>query len=141
MVGKNNQPPEVQIKAGKALLLADRVEYRYPQGGAQALNQVSLEIREGELMALLGPNGSGKSTLARLFNGLLKPAAGRVLVKGRPTTTFSPPDMAKRWVTCLENPDHQLFARTVEEEVGFGPRVLGLNRDHTAAGPGSPGSG
>jgi energy-coupling factor transport system ATP-binding protein len=123
---KNYQPTEGQIKAGKTLVLADRVEYRYPEGGAQALNQVSLEIGEGEFIALLGPNGSGKSTLARLFNGLLKPTAGRVLVKGCPTTTFSPPDMAQEVGYVFQNPDHQLFARTVEEEVGFGPRVLGL---------------
>ena len=108
------------------MVLAERVEYRYPQGGTKALNQVNLEIREGEFIALLGPNGSGKSTLAKLINGLLKPTAGRVLVKGRSTTTFSPPEMAKEVGYVFQNPDHQLFARTVEEEVGFGPRVLGL---------------
>ena len=123
---KNNQTLEGQINTGKVLVLADRVEYRYPQGGTKALNQVNLEIREGEFIALLGPNGSGKSTLARLINGLLKPTAGRVLVKGRSTTTFSPPEMAKEVGYVFQNPDHQLFARTVEEEVGFGPRMLGL---------------
>jgi len=123
---KNKQISEGAVQSGQSLVVADRVEYRYPQGGTQALDQVSLEIREGEFIALLGPNGSGKSTLARLINGLLKPTAGRVLVKGRPTTSFSPPEMAKEVGLVFQNPDHQLFARTVEEEVGFGPRMLGL---------------
>ncbi len=125
-IEKNYGLPEGRMNTGKALIQVDRVEYRYPQGGASALKQVTLEIREGEFIALLGPNGSGKSTLARLLNGLLKPSAGRVLVKGRPTTSFSPPDMAKEVGYVFQNPDHQLFARTVAEEVGFGPRVLGL---------------
>ena len=123
---KDSQTLEGQITTDQVLVLADRVEYRYPPGKTKALSQVTLEIREGEFIALLGPNGSGKSTLARLINGLLKPTAGRVLVKGRPTTAFSPPEMAKEVGYVFQNPDHQLFARTVEEEVGFGPRVLGL---------------
>ena len=55
---------EGRTKTDQVLVLADRVEYRYPPGETKALNQVTLEIREGEFIALLGPNGSGKSTLA-----------------------------------------------------------------------------
>ncbi len=123
---KNMQIREEQIQTGQSLVLVDRVEYRYPQTETKALDRVTLEIREGEFIALLGPNGSGKSTLSKLINGLLKPTAGRVLVKGRPTTAFSPPEMAKEVGYVFQNPDHQLFARTVMEEVGFGPQVLGL---------------
>ena len=123
--GKSN-PPEQQGPTGRVLVQVEGVEYRYPRGGIQALKRVDLEIREGQFMALLGPNGSGKSTLARLLNGLLKPTAGRVLVNGRPTRDFSPPEMAREVGVVFQNPDHQLFSRTVQDEVAFGPRVLGL---------------
>jgi energy-coupling factor transport system ATP-binding protein len=107
------------------ILQAERLSYVYPFYQVEALHEINLSIREGEFIAILGQNGSGKTTLAKHFNGLLKPTSGRMLVKGKATTQCSHREMA-RWVGYVfQNPDHQIFARTVKEEVGFSLKVLG----------------
>ncbi len=102
------------------------VSYRY--GGdvdRQAISEVDLEIRRGELIALLGHNGSGKSTFARHLNGLLKPYAGQVLIHGLDTRELPVHRLARHVGYAFQNPDDQLFAATVAEDIGFGPRNLG----------------
>lgn len=91
-----------------------------------AIKGIGLELRRGEIVALIGENGSGKSTLARHLNGLLKPVSGRVLVGGEDTRRTSVARLAGRVGFAFQNPDHQLFAPTVAVEVAFGPRNLGL---------------
>ncbi len=103
------------------------MEYSYPFHQVKALRGINWKVREGEFIALLGQNGSGKTTLAKHCNGLLKPTAGRMLVRGKPTTAFSHKDLAQEVGYIFQNPDHQIFARTVEEEVGFGLKVLGMD--------------
>lgn len=101
------------------------VTYRYPDG-MLALDGVSLWIRAGERVALLGASGAGKSTLARHLNGLLLPTQGDVWV-GEWNTRGKPVAFLARTVGyAFQNPDDQLFCRTVWEEVAFGPRNLGL---------------
>lgn len=73
-------------------------------------------------MAIIGPNGSGKTTLAKHFNGLLRPGRGSVCVAGLETGRVRPAALARRVGYCFQNPDHQLFCQTVEEELAFGPR-------------------
>ena len=102
------------------------VSFRYPNG-VQALQKVDLEIRAGEQVAWIGANGAGKSTLARLTNGLLRPVQGRVLVGDWDTRAHAVSDLARRVGYVFQNPDEQLFARSLREEVGFGPRNLGLS--------------
>jgi energy-coupling factor transport system ATP-binding protein len=111
--------------SGPVLVRMEGVHYTYPLQTSPVLQDVNFEIRQGEFLALLGPNGSGKSTLARLLNGLLQPGKGRVLVGDRPTAAYRPPEMARQVGYVFQNPDHQLFARSVAEEVGFGPRIQG----------------
>ncbi len=106
------------------LLRAERLRYTYP-GGYEALQGVDLSIGEGEFIALLGQNGSGKTTLAKHFNGLLKPTSGRMLIQGKSTTELSHRQLARQVGYVFQNPDHQIFARTVREEVGFGLKVMG----------------
>lgn len=103
----------------------------YPNG-AEALRGVDLTLRPGERVALLGENGSGKTTLARVLLGLLRPTAGTVRVAGLDGTRAPTRELA-RWVgLSFQNPDHQLFERTVEEEVAFGPRNYDLPADEIA---------
>jgi len=109
----------------KSILKAEGLEYVYPAYAVKALGGIDLQIQEGEFIAILGQNGSGKSTLAKHFNGLLKPTAGRMLVQGRPTTAYSHREMAEEVGYVFQNPDHQIFARTVIEEVEFSLKVLG----------------
>ncbi|HET6499331.1 MAG TPA: ABC transporter ATP-binding protein [Amycolatopsis sp.] len=101
------------------------VEFRYP-GHSPVLHGVDLTIDRGEFVALLGQNGAGKTTLAKHFNGLLTPTKGQVLVGGKPTSALSLTELARQVGYCYQNPDHQIFAPTVDKEVRFGPDNLGL---------------
>src|SRR5207249_2544860 len=80
----------------------------------------------GEVIALVGPNGSGKTTLAKHLNGLLAPTEGRVTLEGRDVADLPLETLAQRVGYVFQDPDHQLFAATVADEVAFGPRNLGL---------------
>ena len=119
-------PPAKAVSSPAAPVLAAReLSHRYPTAEAPALRDVHLDIGEGEFVAILGRNGSGKTTLAKHFNGLLKPSSGRMLVSGRPTTDCKRHELARQVGYVFQNPDHQIFAPTVREEVSFGLRVLG----------------
>ncbi|MGC8879641.1 MAG: ABC transporter ATP-binding protein [Anaerolineae bacterium] len=100
------------------------VWYRYANG-VQALRAIDLRIDAGDYIALIGANGSGKSTLARHISGLLRPQTGRVTVLGQDTRHIPPGALARHVGYVFQNPDHQIFAPTVWEEVAFGPRNLG----------------
>jgi len=91
-----------------------------------ALKNISLDIYEGEFIAIIGQNGSGKTTLVKHFNKLLTPSNGQVIVYGMDTREVSTAELAKRVGYCFQNPDHQIFSKTVWEEVTFGPKNLGL---------------
>ncbi|MEE9236883.1 MAG: ABC transporter ATP-binding protein [Thermoplasmata archaeon] len=88
----------------------------------QALRGIDLELYAGEMVGLLGENGSGKTTLARLIVGLIRPSKGRITVCGLDTTTTSAYELARRVGLVFQNPDHQIFEKTVWDEVAFGPR-------------------
>jgi energy-coupling factor transport system ATP-binding protein len=97
--------------------------------GRDALADVGFSIAHGELVAIIGRNGSGKTTLARHLNALLRPTAGRVLLDGRDVAALSLEEVAQRVGYVFQDPDHQLFAEHVRDEVAFGPRNLGLAPD------------
>jgi energy-coupling factor transporter ATP-binding protein EcfA2 len=108
---------------GSSILKAEELRYTYPTYSVEALRGIDLFVQEGEMIAILGQNGSGKTTLAKHFNGLLKPSSGRMWVQNKSTTAYSHRELA-RWVGYVfQNPDHQIFARTVAEEVGFGLKM------------------
>lgn len=92
-----------------------------------ALRGIDLTIHQGEFVALIGPNGSGKSTLARHFNALLLPTAGEVWVDGLSTSDpHHVRAIRQRVGMVFQNPDNQLVAGTVEEDVAFGPENMGI---------------
>lgn len=94
------------------------------------LKGINLEIEKGSFVAVLGHNGSGKSTLAKLLNGLLKPTSGDVLVNGMNTRSDDKDKEIKRTVGMVfQNPDNQLVATIVEEDVAFGLENIGLDYD------------
>jgi energy-coupling factor transport system ATP-binding protein len=103
----------------------DHVSFTYDDG-AVALKDVSLALPAGQFLVLAGPNGSGKTTLAKHFNGLLKPSSGRVAVAGQDTRPLRVAQLARRVGYVFQNPDHQIFAPTVREEIAFGLRLQGL---------------
>src|SRR4051812_11202889 len=107
-----------------ATLAVDGLVYVYP-GGTRALDGIDLRVTAGERIAIIGQNGSGKSTLVRHFNGLLRPTAGHVEVAGFDAARRRVADLASTVGLVFQDPDRQIFARTVRSEVSFGPRNLG----------------
>lgn len=105
------------------------LRYRY-HDGTEALRGVHLHIQPGECVALLGPNGSGKSTLLLHLNGILPEhgrPTGQIRIMGRPVAPENLPWVRQQVGLLFQDPDDQLFCATVEEDVAFGPRQLGLS--------------
>jgi cobalt/nickel transport system ATP-binding protein len=108
------------------------VTYTY-HDGTKALNDLNFSVEKGENIAIIGPNGAGKSTLLHHFNGLLMPSAGKVIVLGQEVTTSNLDWVRQKVGLVFQDPDDQLFARTVGEDVAFGPINLGLPPDEVKA--------
>jgi len=105
----------------------ERVCFAYP-GGPEIYPQPGLTLSlESGVTALVGENGAGKTTLTKLLNGLLRPSSGHVTVAGQDVSRQSVARMARTVGYAFQNPDDQLFERTVKAEVSFGPRVQGRN--------------
>jgi energy-coupling factor transport system ATP-binding protein len=113
------------------MITFEGVSYSYLPG-TSALNNVNLEIGDHDLVAVLGENGAGKTTLVKHINGLLKPQAGRVIVGGTDTREATVATLARRVGLVFQNPDHQLFAETVEKELSFALINFGLNPEEVA---------
>jgi cobalt transport protein ATP-binding subunit len=132
--GLDPHPPEPRpaLRARPPVIEVDGLAHRYPDG-REVMCDVSLRLGRGELVALVGRNGSGKTTLAKHLNGLLRPTRGRVLLEGRDLAALPLEQLAQHVGYVFQDPDHQLFAPTVEDEVAFGPRNLGLGRAEVEA--------
>jgi len=96
-----------------------------------ALEDINLEINDGEFVGIIGETGSGKSTLIQHFNGLLRPTRGRVLVDGVDIwqKDVRLKDIRQKVGLVFQYPEHQLFEETVFADVAFGPRNMGLDED------------
>lgn len=99
------------------------------QSGVKALQGVNLRIRKGEMVSIVGENGAGKTTLVKHIIGLLKPNEGRVYVFGKDTRDTSTAQLSRMVGVAFQNPDHQLFCETVEEEVAFALKNFGFGPD------------
>ena len=97
----------------------------------KALDNVSLEIEDGEFLAVIGHTGSGKSTLIQHLNGLLKPASGRIYGDGTDITDKDTKlvDIRKKVGLVFQYPEYQLFEETIAKDIAYGPSNLGLNED------------
>lgn len=109
-----------------ARLETEAVTYIYPDG-TKALTDVSFLARAGEKVAVVGPNGAGKSTLFYHFNGILRPTMGRVLVDGEEVNQSNLVAVRSKVGLVFQNPDDQIFAPNVAQDIAFGPRNLGLS--------------
>jgi energy-coupling factor transport system ATP-binding protein len=107
------------------MIVVEGLRYTYP-GGVEALQGVSLTVNDGEFVAIMGQNGAGKTTLVKHFNGLLKPTKGTVRVDGVATTKTSIAQLSRTVGFVFQNPDHQLFSETVEEEIAFALKNFGF---------------
>ena len=108
------------------------ISYEEDDGGrTSVLKNISLDIKKGEYLAVLGHNGSGKSTLAKLLNMILEPDSGKIYIDGKEITDPSMTEedvfeLRKKVGMVFQNPDNQLVATIVEDDVAFGPENLGI---------------
>ena len=111
----------------EAHISLQNLSFAYEEGEKFAVDNVSLDIKRGEFVALLGHNGSGKSTIAKLLNGLYTPTAGKVFVSGMDTADDKYTwEIRKRCGMVFQNPDNQIVATVVREDVAFGLENLGV---------------
>jgi energy-coupling factor transport system ATP-binding protein len=110
------------------MIVVEDVHFKYPSG-VEALQGVSLTINDGEFVAVMGQNGAGKTTLVKHFNGLLKPTSGTVRVDGVETTKTTIATLSKTVGFVFQNPDHQLFSETVDEEIAFALKNFGFEKE------------
>jgi len=107
------------------LISVEHVSFHYP-GSSETLHDISLRIEDGEFVAIMGENGAGKTTLVKLFNGLLKPDSGSVLIDNVNSHDKSVAELSRQVGLIFQNPDHQLFAETVGEELRFSLKNFGF---------------
>ncbi|TET80995.1 MAG: ATP-binding cassette domain-containing protein [Anaerolineales bacterium] len=108
------------------------LNFQYPGTDKKALDNISIVIEEGEFVGIIGQNGAGKTTLVKNIIGLLKPTSGQVILDGKNVADEAVEDMARIVGLALQNPDAQLFAMSVAEEVAFGSTNLGLLEQEVA---------
>jgi energy-coupling factor transport system ATP-binding protein len=110
------------------VIVFEDLHFSYPNN-VEALKGISLTVNDGEFIAIMGQNGAGKTTFIKHFNGLLKPASGTVRVDGVETVKTSVATLARNVGFVFQNPDHQLFSETVEEEIGFALKNFGFDKE------------
>ena len=110
------------------LIKTDNLSFSYKntENETPVFENINIEIKKGEFVCILGRNGSGKSTLAKHFNAILRPSEGSVLVEGTDTKTADAYHVRKLVGMVFQNPDNQLVATVVEEDVAFAPENLGV---------------
>lgn len=119
----------------KKIIQVEGVSYNYKlQDSVQkGVEDVTLDIYEGEFLTLLGHNGSGKSTLAKLLNGFLQPDRGSVISCGFDTASEKDIfEVRKNVGMVFQNPDSQMVASIIEDDIAFGPENLGIEREEIA---------
>lgn len=106
------------------------VKFLYPGSTVNAVNGVSFSVKKGEFLSVIGHNGSGKSTLARLLNGLLEADEGKITVLGMDVSQEgNAVEIRKRVGVVFQNPDNQMVASIVEDDIAFGPENIGVERE------------
>jgi energy-coupling factor transport system ATP-binding protein len=119
------------------MITIKELSFQYSTGKAPVLNTINLTVNKGEYLAIVGPSGSGKSTLCLTLNGVIPHSitgtlSGDVMVNGKNTKEHKVHELAETVGIVLQNPESQLFAMSVEEELAFGPENLGLPRSEIA---------
>ncbi|OYT32285.1 MAG: ABC transporter ATP-binding protein [Thermofilum sp. ex4484_79] len=116
--------------ANKENVIETKNLYFAYEGNKYILKNINLQIKRGEIIAILGENGAGKTTLIKHFNGLLKPSKGEVYILGKNTKESSVAELSRHVGIVFQNPDHQIFSETVEKEIEFAMRNFGFDKSY-----------
>lgn len=111
------------------MLTLNQVAYRWPYAAADCLHAISLELRDGEWLALTGDNGAGKSTLLRIMAGLLSPTSGSVTLNGEPISQLKNRQRAAAIGVLFQEAENQIFHSNVAQEVAFGLKLQRLSAE------------
>lgn len=123
---------KLETRNSTEIRLSVRIDsFQYPDGTV-AMSGISLDIKKGEFAGILGSNGSGKTTLLKIMDGLIKDIKGSVHLDGSDMKKLSPKEIYRKVGLIFQNPDEQLFAPTVFEDVSFGPLNMGFTEEETA---------
>ena len=117
------------LKDKEPVIEIENLWHQYPDGTV-ALRGINLKIHRGEFIGIIGQNGAGKSTLLLHLIGLLRPSYGRIKVFGKDVTKMSIAELSQRVGLIFQNPDLMLFQNTVWSEIAFGPKNIGLSKEH-----------
>jgi energy-coupling factor transporter ATP-binding protein EcfA2 len=112
------------------LIVVKDVDYKY-LNGTVALRKINLKIYKGELVGIMGKNGAGKTTLIRTFNGLLRPTNGNVYINGQNIKSKTTGSLSQKVGIIFQNPQHQVFSNTVEEEINYSLKSLNFSKQET----------
>jgi energy-coupling factor transport system ATP-binding protein len=108
--------------------MVKNLDYSYPNGTV-ALKGINLKINKGELVGIMGKNGAGKTTLIRTLNGLIKPTRGEIFINNENTNLKSIAQLSRNIGLIFQNPSHQLFANSVEDEIKFSLKNLDMSKE------------
>ncbi|MIO74470.1 ATP-binding cassette domain-containing protein, partial [Salmonella enterica subsp. houtenae] len=111
------------------MLTLNQVAYRWPNAAADCLRAISLELHDGEWLALTGDNGAGKSTLLRIMAGLLSPTFGSVTLNGEPIAQLKNRQRAAAIGVLFQEAENQIFHSNVAQEVAFGLKLQRLSAE------------
>ncbi|MHA1931238.1 MAG: energy-coupling factor ABC transporter ATP-binding protein [Promethearchaeota archaeon] len=106
------------------------VEYTYPNGTI-ALEEINLNIYQGEFVGIMGKNGAGKTTLIRTLNGLIRPTIGNIYINNNNINNATIATLSKKVGLIFQNASHQLFANTIEDEIKFSLRSFNLDKEES----------
>ena len=106
------------------------MEYIYPNE-TKALTNINLSISKGELIGIMGKNGAGKTTLIRTLNGLIRPSTGNIYIENENINSKTIANLSKKVGVVFQNPLHQLFANSIEEEIKFSLKSFNLSKEET----------
>ncbi len=110
------------------LIMMKEIGYEYPNGTV-ALKSINLNVFKGKLVGIMGKNGAGKTSLIRTLNGLIRPTHGSIYIENENIKTKSIANLSKKVGIIFQNPFHQLFANSVEEEIKFSLKSLNLSKE------------
>lgn len=110
-----------------AIIKTENLNFTYPPN-KEALKNINLDITEGDFFVVSGPNGCGKTTFLKCLNGLLKATRGTVYFKGQDVTRLKTHELFSKIGYSFQDPNDQLFAPTVRQDIAFGPKNLGLSQ-------------